>query len=171
MPSIARPRRGGPTAPRVIDIVVGLAPLVLGSIVGVLTNARGQRWYRTLSKPSWTPPDGVFGPVWTVLYLLMGRALVLVVHERRRRPGAEAAVAAFGGQLVLNLGWSMLFFGLRRIRLAFVEIIALWLAILVTSIAFWRVRATAGVLLLPYLAWTTFAAVLNGAIASRNRRG
>jgi translocator protein len=168
MQPIRTPRRPSPNRP-LTGLVIGLVPLVAGSAVGVVTNARGLRWYRRIAKPSWTPPDGVFGPVWTVLYLLMGRALVLVLRERAHDPSASTvALGAFGAQLTLNLLWSVLFFGLRRVHLALAELIALWLAIVVTAFAFARVRLAAGVMLLPYLAWTTFAGVLNAAIAARN---
>jgi tryptophan-rich sensory protein len=160
------------------DVALALAPLVTGTIVGVVTNARGQGWYRRLSKPSWTPPAALFGPVWTVLYLLMGVAATLVarsgrerlpagVDEPRRR--ADTALGAFGVQLVLNLLWSVVFFGLRLIRPAAAEIVAVWVAVVATIVAFARVRTAAAVLLLPYLAWTTFATLLNLDIARRNR--
>ena len=176
-----------------VDVALGVGPLVLGSVVGVLTNASGQGWYRRLSKPSWTPPAGVFGPVWTVLYLLMGVALVLVVRDRRQarppaaRDGAagegdqpdvgstprgrsDLALGAFATQLVLNLGWSILFFGARQTRLAALEIVVLWGAIVTTIVAFARIRPVAGALMLPYLAWSTFAAALSIDIARRNPR-
>ena len=174
-----------------VDVALGVGPLILGTVVGILTNASGQGWYRRLSKPSWTPPAGVFGPVWTVLYLLMGGALVLVVRDRRqaqpttardlaadegdlsdvaktRRGRSDLALGAFGMQLVLNLGWSILFFGARQTRLAALEIVVLWGSIVATVVAFGRIRPVAGALMLPYLAWSTFAAALTIAIARRN---
>lgn len=126
-------------------------------------------WYAGLEKPPWNPPAWVFGPVWTVLYAMMAVAGWLVWRSPEPPAGARggwpagrrAALGAFAVQLALNGAWSWLFFGLHRPALAFAEIVALWLAILVTTILFWRVRATAGALLLPYLAWVTFAAALN----------
>lgn len=173
----SRPRLGPPAGR---DLVLGLGPLVAGSVVGVLTNARGQGWYRRLSKPRWTPPDAVFGPVWTTLYLLMGLAAAMVarsgrerlpagVDEPRRR--ADLAIGAFAVQLVLNLLWSMVFFGARRVRLAAAEIAILDGAILATVAAFARVRPVSAALLLPYLAWSAFATALNIDIARRNRPG
>jgi benzodiazapine receptor len=162
------------------DLVLGLGPLIAGSVVGVLTNARGQRWYRSLSKPRWTPPDVVFGPVWTTLYVLMGLAAAMVARSGRERlpegvdeprRQADLALGAFGVQLVLNLLWSIVFFGARRVRLAAVEIVALDGAILATVTAFARIRPVSAVLLLPYLAWTAFATALNLDIARRNRPG
>jgi translocator protein len=156
------------------DVALGVGPLVLGTIVGLVTNASGQLWYRRLSKPSWTPPDAVFGPVWTLLYLLMGFAAVLVRRERPRDGSAPSspgiALGLFGGQLALNLLWSILFFGRRQVRAAFVEIVLLLAALVATIVAFARIRLTAAALLLPYLAWTSFAAGLTAAIARRNPR-
>jgi tryptophan-rich sensory protein len=117
-------------------------------------------WYAELAKPGWTPPNAVFGPVWTVLYILMGVAAWLV-WRRVGFTGAPVALGLFIGQLVLNALWSYLFFGLHRPGAAFVDIVALWLAILATLIGFWRVRPMAGALLLPYLFWVGFASVLN----------
>ena len=160
------------------DVALALAPLVTGTIVGAATNARGRGWYRRLSKPSWTPPDAAFGPVWTVLYLLMGLAATIVARSGRERlpagvdeprQRADRALGVFGVQLVLNLLWSVVFFGLRRIRPAAAEIVAVWVSILATIVAFARVRTVAALLLLPYLAWTTFATLLNLDIARRNR--
>jgi translocator protein len=156
------------------DVALGVGPLVLGTIVGLVTNEGGQVWYRRLSKPSWTPPDAVFGPVWTVLYLLMGAAAVLVRRAGStggsRASGSNLALGLFGGQLVLNLLWSIIFFGRRQVRAGLVEIVVLLAALVATVVAFARVRLTAALLLLPYLAWTSFAAVLTAAIARRNPR-
>lgn len=114
-------------------------------------------WYQNLVKPPWNPPGWIFGPVWTLLYILMGIAAWMVWKDR----GFSIPVYFFMGQLVLNALWSYLFFGINRPDLAFLEIIVLWSAILVTMILFWRVRSTAGVLFVPYLLWVSFASVLN----------
>lgn len=119
-------------------------------------------WYRGLEKPSFNPPGAVFGPVWTVLYLIMAVAAWLVWRGRERAK-VRWALCAWGGQLILNGLWSWLFFGRHEIGLALAEIVLLWIAILVTTILFWRVSRTAAVLLLPYLAWVSFATVLNAA--------
>ncbi len=127
-------------------------------------------WYAGLAKPAWNPPSWVFAPVWTVLYALMAVAgwLAWRTREPARAPGAAPdralALGAFALQLVLNGAWSWLFFGLHRPGVAFAEIVALWLAILVTVVLFWRLRPLAGALLLPYLAWVGFAAALNLAL-------
>jgi tryptophan-rich sensory protein len=121
-------------------------------------------WYAAVSKPLWAPPSGVFGPVWSALYLTMGIAAWLVW----RKAGFSGAIVLFAVQLLLNAAWSGIFFGLRRFDVAFVEIVALWAAILVTAIAFWRHDARAGLLLLPYLAWVSYASALNFAIWRMN---
>jgi tryptophan-rich sensory protein len=125
-------------------------------------------WYAGLAKPSFTPPNWVFGPVWITLYALMGGALFLVWREKKkleakksRTAGLELAFAVFGIQLVLNALWSIVFFGLRAPLLALIEIIALWLSIVACIALFWRVSRAAALLLLPYLAWVTVASALN----------
>jgi tryptophan-rich sensory protein len=123
-------------------------------------------WYPTIAKPAWTPPSWLFGPVWTILYAMMGVAAWLVW----RRVGWSGALVWFAIQLALNATWSPVFFGLHRLGLALVNIGLLWLAILGTTIAFWRVAPVAGGLFVPYLAWVSFATALNFAIWQLNRR-
>jgi len=124
-------------------------------------------WYASLRKPAWTPPSWLFGPVWSVLYATMGVA-VWLVWRRVGFPGAPLAFVAFGVQLALNTAWSAIFFGLRRPMAAFVEIMFLWIAIACTITLFAPIDLFAAALLMPYLAWVTFAAALNHAIARRN---
>ena len=120
-------------------------------------------WYDGLRKPPWTPPNRVFGPVWTALYAVMAVAAWLV-WRRRGLARVGLPLALFVLQLALNLAWTGLFFALRRPGLAFGEILLLWAVILATLGAFGRVSRVAGLLLIPYLAWVTFAAALNLAI-------
>jgi benzodiazapine receptor len=125
-------------------------------------------WYAGLQKPSWNPPNWIFGPVWTALYTMMAIAAWLVW----KRGGFEAqrvALSLFLAQLLINSLWSPLFFGLRRPALAFADIVLLWLALLGTTIAFSKARPLAGALLMPYLAWVTFASMLNFALWRLNR--
>ncbi|MCW5552750.1 MAG: tryptophan-rich sensory protein [Verrucomicrobiae bacterium] len=125
-------------------------------------------WYAQLQKPTWNPPNWIFGPVWTVLYTMMAVAAWLVWG----RGGVAAQRGPLGWfllQLLLNAAWSALFFGLHNPGLAFVEIVLLWSAILRTLIAFWKVQRVASLLLLPYLAWVSFAAVLNFTLWQLNR--
>jgi len=154
---------------RVVMGLIAWTGLCLGAglIGSVFTTRSVGDWYLALSKPSWTPPQGVFGPVWTVLYVMMGVAAWLVW----RRSGLVAAalpLALFAVQLVLNIAWSAIFFGMRQPGWAFVDIVALWVAVFVTMIAFYRVTPTAGVLLAPYLVWITFASALNLSIWRMN---
>ncbi len=120
-------------------------------------------WYEGLRKPSWNPPNWVFGPVWTALYAAMAVAAWLVWRRREtRRVGLPLGL--FGLQLALNLAWSGLFFAMRSPGLAFGEVVLLWGAILATTVVFGRVSRAAGWLMVPYLLWTTYAATLNLAL-------
>jgi len=124
-------------------------------------------WYPGLSKPSWTPPNWLFGPVWSALYTMMAVAAWLVWRGGivgAGRPAARLGLALFAAQLLLNLAWSGLFFGLQRPDLGFLDIVALWLSIAATAVAFGRVSLTAAGLMVPYLVWVTYAAALNFAI-------
>jgi benzodiazapine receptor len=153
---------------RWISLIVFVAICLAVELVsGVFTRASVRDWYVTLNKPSWTPPGWVFGPVWTVLYLLMGVAAWLIWRERGSAD-IRPALAAFFVQLALNLLWSILFFGMQDPRLAFWDILLLWIAIAVTVALFWTVRPMAAVLLTPYLAWVTYATVLNYTIWQMN---
>ena len=149
--------------------LVVAAPLAVGAIGAVWTAEAIPAWYRALEKPSWTPPDAVFAPVWTGLYVSMGVALLDVLRTRRNgSDGVGLAGVLFGLQLALNLGWSWLFFGQRNPEAALVEIALLHLAITATVLAFGRVRPRAALLLLPYLAWVSLAAVLNAEVVRLN---
>ena len=139
--------------------------LVLWVALCLATGGVGSRflpgqWYAELAKPSWNPPDFVFAPVWTTLYILMGVAAWLV-WRRAGFAGARGILALFIAHLGLNSLWSYLFFGLERPGYAFAEIIVLWLVILILVGGFWRVARGAGLLLLPYFVWVSFASVLN----------
>ena len=120
-------------------------------------------WYSDLAKPSWTPPSWVFGPVWTALYGMMAVAVWLVWLHRRQQPG-DSPMVLFAVQLALNAAWSPLFFGLHRPGAAFADIVLLWLVLVATVWLFLRRSAIAGLLLVPYLLWVSFAAALNFAI-------
>ena len=115
-------------------------------------------WYDSLIKPSFTPPNWLFGPVWSVLYLAMAIAGWLV--WRQRESSATLPLMLFGGQLVLNVLWSILFFELQAPGIALVEILTLWVAIFATLFSIWRISKVAGWLFVPYLAWVSFATIL-----------
>ena len=132
-------------------------------IGGIATARTLDAWYASLEKPSWTPPGWLFGPVWSILYLMMAIAAWLV-WRRRTSVNIKLPLTLFFVQLALNAAWSWLFFGLQRPGLAFADLVLLWLAILVTMFVFWKRATPAGWLMVPYLLWTTFAAALNLAI-------
>jgi benzodiazapine receptor len=140
----------------------------VAGVGGVVTAKAVRQWYPSLRKPSWNPPSRVFAPVWSVLYLMMAIAAWLVW---RARDAGDVAIALelFGLQLALNLAWSVIFFGLRRPAWALSEIVLLWISIAATLAAFWIHDPIAAALLIPYLAWVTFAGVLNGAIHRLNK--
>lgn len=154
-----------------IDWTTLLAAIVVSELAGIvpgfLTAGDVATWYPTLNKPAFNPPSWVFGPVWTILYALMGVALYLA-WQRRDRPGGSVALGLFAVQLVLNAAWTLTFFGARSIVGGLVVIVVLWVAIVGTIVAFWRLDRRAGALLVPYLAWVSFAALLNGAIWQLN---
>jgi benzodiazapine receptor len=129
-------------------------------IGGAVTTPKIANWYATLVKPSWNPPDWIFGPVWSALYFCMAVAAWLVWRREGLRQ-ARVPLALFAGQLILNVLWSCIFFGLEEPGLAFIEVLLLWLAIAATMVTFWRRSMVAGILFVPYLAWVSFASVLN----------
>jgi tryptophan-rich sensory protein len=151
-----------------VAVALVATPFIVAALGSRFTLASLGSWYRRLDKPAWNPPDRVFGPVWTALYLLMGIAAVRVWQARRGGRDVGPALALYAVQLGLNLAWSWLFFDRRRLDLALADIAALDVAIAGTALAFGRVRPEAGLLLVPYLAWSTFATVLNAEIARRN---
>ncbi len=155
----------------IVALVIALAaPFVVAAIGGIATSASVSTWYPTLNKPAWNPPAWVFGPVWTLLYLMMGIASWLVWQKRAQNQAqVRRALGWYGLQLSLNLGWSVIFFGLQQVGLALIEIVALWSTLLITIVKFGRIRRDAAGLLLPYLLWTTFATALNAAIWWLNR--
>jgi tryptophan-rich sensory protein len=149
----------------VLGLVASIAICFAAAGIGGYATSRSLRdWYVALPKPSWNPPNRVFGPVWTVLYAAMAIAAWLVWRVRDDHD-VSVALAWFGVQLVLNVLWSVVFFGARRPAGGVVVIALLWLAIVATILAFAPLSLPAALLLVPYLAWVTFASLLNLAIA------
>lgn len=140
-------------------IICLIIPQLAGGIGSLFTSSPIRNWYPTLEKPFLNPPNWVFGPVWTILFLLMGYALYLVWINADKNK--TTAYIAFGMQIVLNILWSVIFFGLRNPGLAFLEILVLWFAIVFNIFAFYRISRPSGYLLIPYLLWVTFAMYLN----------
>ena len=148
--------------------VLGLIALValclaVGAIGGAVTDTTVNTWYQTLRKPPFNPPNWIFAPVWTALYIAMAVAAWRVWRRHGLR-GAPSAMILFAIQLALNLCWSILFFGFRQIGLALVEIGLLLAGIFATALAFWAKDRFAAYLLVPYAAWVSFATVLNAAL-------
>ena len=137
--------------------------LTIGAIGGAVTSTSVGTWYQQIRKPSFNPPDWVFGPVWTALYVAMAVA-AWRVWRRLGLGHARHALSLFGIQLLLNLAWTILFFGFQQIGLALVEIVVLFSVIVATAIAFWRRDSGAGLLFAPYLGWVGFAALLNASL-------
>lgn len=146
---------------------LALVALVAG-IGGVATSRSVGDWYESLDRAPWNPPSWLFGPAWTVLYVLMAVAAWLVARDGLDDSAVQVALALYLVQLALNLGWSVVFFGLRRPGLALVVIVALFAAIAATAVAFHAVSPTAAWLLVPYLVWVAFAASLNAWVAFAN---
>ncbi len=144
-------------------------PVGTGFLSSLFTQTGVDGWYRTIEKPGWNPPDAVFAPVWTTLFVLMGIALFLVWKQNTPAQQKRPAIVFWAAQLVLNALWSFLFFSQHRIGLALVEIVVLWLAILITIFLFARISKAAAWLLVPYISWVSFAAILNLAIWQLNR--
>ncbi|MFD0940771.1 TspO/MBR family protein [Pedobacter boryungensis] len=147
--------------PFIICIII---PLIIGAIGGLLTFESTKTWYVTLNKPSFNPPNSVFGPVWTTLYILMGIASYLVWRKRKFSMGYSWAATIYVLQLLLNLMWSYLFFYEHKIGFALIEIGVLLLTIIVNAFIFYRIDKVAGWLFLPYILWVSFASYLTYSI-------
>ena len=148
---------------QVLGFVGWLVVCFVAAAIGAVASIQAASFYGTLTRPDWAPPSSVFGPVWTLLYTMMAIAAWLV-WRRGGFHAARGALTLFILQLMANALWSWLFFGWHRGALAFADILLLWGLLVATTIAFWRERRAAGALLIPYLLWVTFAAVLNYAV-------
>lgn len=138
-----------------------VATVGIGSLGGLFTVSEIQHWYAGLTKPSWNPPNWIFGPVWTTLYLLMGIAVYRVWRNTTNGPLVKSALALFIVQFVLNFFWSIIFFRYHQLQGAFIELLVMWVAIFLTIIAFSKVDKLAAWLLVPYISWVSFAGMLN----------
>jgi len=140
-----------------------IIPLAVGGISGFFTVEAIPGWYRAIVKPSWNPPNWVFGPVWTTLYVLMGIAMYLI-WTKPRTEQRQRALYLNATQLILNFFWSLIFFNLHAIGWALAEILVLWILIVTTMFAYDKVYKPAAWLILPYIIWVSFATILNFAI-------
>lgn len=150
---------------RTRDIVEAVLSIVVcegaGLIGSLATFPSIPTWYASLEKPAFNPPNWLFGPVWATLYALMGIAAFLVWRQGIRKREVKIALGIFLVQLVLNSLWSIVFFGLNSLLGGLVVILPLWVAILLSIVTFYRISKTAGVLLIPYILWVSFATILN----------
>lgn len=137
--------------------------LIIGAIAGLFTSSSIESWYSKLNKPSFNPPNWIFGPVWTLLYVLMGISVYLV-WTSESVSGSSLAITLFLIQLLLNFLWSFLFFYFKNPFIAFIEILLLLVMIIVTTIQFYPISTTAALLFIPYILWVSFATILNFSI-------
>jgi benzodiazapine receptor len=149
-------------------IISILIPLLVGTTAGLFTSSGVNGWYAAANKPWFNPPNWIFAPVWTTLYVLMGIALFLVWRSDAAAVIKKTAITLFAVQLVLNFFWSFIFFKLQQPGWAFAEIMLMWLMILMTILWFGKISATAAWLLVPYICWVSFATVLNYSIWKLN---
>ena len=153
----------------VLQLVVSLVVCQAAGLVGaIFTTPAIPTWYAGLAKPAFTPPSWLFAPAWTTLFVLMGLAAFLIWRKGLRERGVKIALAIFIIQLILNVLWSAVFFGLKSPLGGLIVIALLWVAILLTILSFSGLSRATGLLLLPYILWVSFAAVLNGAILVLN---
>ena len=153
----------------VIKLVISIVICQLAGLIGsFFTVPSIPTWYPTLKKPPFTPPNWLFAPVWTTLFLLMGISAFLVWHKGINDRQVRISLSIFGAQLILNILWSVMFFGLKSPLAGFIDISILWLAILFTILNFFKISKTAGILLIPYILWVSLAAALNISIVILN---
>jgi translocator protein len=153
-----------------MKLLISIAiPVTVGLIGGSFSRPEIDGWYQSIEKPSWQPPNWVFGPVWTTLYILMGIALYLIWKSNAPENRKRTAITLWSIQLVLNFFWSYIFFSLHELGWALAEIIVLWVFILLTIFAFARISRLAAWLLVPYISWVSFASILTYTIYQLNR--
>jgi translocator protein len=153
----------------IFKLIICIAiPLAVGATAGAFTASGVQGWYAVANKPSFNPPNWIFAPMWTLLYLLMGIALYFIVTSTEKKTAKKNAIIIFGIQLTLNFFWSFIFFKMQQPGWAFAEILLMWLAILFTIFAFAKISKKAAWLMVPYICWVSFAAILNFAIYTLN---
>jgi len=142
-------------------IISLVLPQVAGIIGSIFTTTAISTWYAPLLKASFSPPNWIFGPVWFLLYVLMGISIYLIWQEIEKNERAKSAIIFFGIHLIFNTTWSIVFFGLHKPGLALVNILIIWLFIILLMVKFWYIKKWSTYLLVPYLLWVSFAGVLN----------
>jgi translocator protein len=152
----------------IIKLVVSLLlPLSVGAVAGMFTSQAVPTWYASLNRPSFSPPNWIFGPVWTSLYILLGISFFLIWKEETSKKRNQA-IKVFLIQMFLNFSWSFLFFYFNLIGIALLEIILLWISIAAMIYLFYKIKPAAAYLNIPYLLWVSFAAILNAGYYSLN---
>jgi len=147
--------------PKIFKLLISfLITFSAGAIGSLFTFQAIPTWYATLNKASFNPPSWLFGPAWTILYILISIALFLILNSNAENKNKKTALIIFGIQIFLNTAWSVIFFGLKSPLFALIEIVFLWIAILLNIIKFYKINKTSGLILIPYLAWVTFATLL-----------
>jgi translocator protein len=145
---------------KILKFIVSIAiPLGLGSLAGMVTSEAIPEWYASLNKPFFSPPNWLFGPAWTTIYILLGISLFLV-WKQPPSANRNRALLMFAVQMVLNFAWTFIFFYFKELQLALIEIVVLWLSILVMMLWFYKLKPIAAYLNIPYILWVTFATVL-----------
>lgn len=153
---------------KIIQLILCVfAPLLVGGISGYYTSSSITTWYATLNKPFFNPPNYLFGPVWTTLYILMGISFYLILNKAEKNVKPKL-ILIFCVQLTLNFLWSFIFFNFQQLGLASIEIMLMWLSILVMIITFYKTSKVAALMNIPYLLWVSFATVLTVSIYSLN---
>jgi translocator protein len=154
---------------QIVKLIVSLLlPLGLGSIAGLITSEAVPEWFAALNRPSFSPPNWLFGPVWTTLYILLGLSFFLIWKQEASRQRNQAIIIFFV-QMALNFGWSFIFFYFNMIGLALIEIVLLWISIIIMLLLFYKIKPAAAYMNIPYLIWVTFASVLNAGYYILNR--
>lgn len=149
------------TKSNIIKLILSLIlPLSIGAFAGMFTSEAIPGWYATLNRPSFNPPNWIFGPVWTTLYILMGISFYMIWKQEKSKE-RDLALLFFFIQLALNFAWSFIFFYFNKIGFAFAEIVLLWLSIVLMMIRFYKIKPITAYINIPYLLWVSFASMLN----------
>lgn len=146
----------------IILAITIIIPQLAGFIGSIYTMPNIKNWYAFINKPTFNPPNWIFGPVWTTLFILMGVASYIIYKQNNKK--SFYALKIYSAQLILNIMWSIVFFGMKNPLGAFFVIIALWILIVYTMLTFYRIKKSAGYLFIPYFLWVSFATILNFSI-------
>lgn len=140
-----------------------IGTLTIGATAGIATASGVNNWYLTIQKPFFNPPNYLFGPVWTMLYTVLGLTLFIIIIKDTQQ-NKKTAYLLFAVQLFLNFFWSFIFFSMHNLLFAFIEILVMWVFILMMILSFYKISKTAALLNIPYLCWVSFASILTGTI-------